>query len=193
MLSPVPCVMVTCGTMEGEKNIITVAWTGTVNTDPPMTYISVRKERYSYHMIKDSGEFGINLVTVDLVRAADWCGVRSGRDFDKFEETGLHAVKAEKIKAPLIEESPLSLECRVREIKELGSHHMFLADIDNVSVSADLIDGTGKLRLDRAGLAAWSHGEYFGLQPHPLGGFGFSVMKKKTKKKRNRKKGRQSR
>lgn len=182
MLAPVPVIMATCGTAAGRKNIITIAWTGIVNTDPPMTYISVREDRCSYRLICENRTFAINLVTEELVWAADWCGVRSGREYDKFRETGLHWITA-KTGVPLLEESPLRLECCVRQDIPLGTHHMFLAEIVNVSVQETLLDETGRLRLDRAGLVAWNHGEYFRLQKMPLGKFGFSVMKEKTKRR----------
>lgn len=178
-LAPIPPVMVTCGTMS-TSNIITIAWTGIVNTIPPMTYISVRKQRHSYEIIKQSGEFVINLTTKDLVRAADFCGVRSGASVDKFKEMKLNKGAVSVLECPCIEESPLNLECRVKQIIELGSHDMFLAEIIAVNVASDLIDETGKLRLDKAGLCAFAHGEYFELGKS-LGTFGFSVQKKKVR------------
>ncbi|MEA4922286.1 MAG: flavin reductase family protein [Eubacteriaceae bacterium] len=183
MLNPVPVVMVSCGDADGEKNIITIAWTGIVNSIPPMTYVSVRKERYSHHMIEESGEFVINLVTEELAFSADWCGVRSGKDFDKFKEQELTPEKCREVSCPAIAESPLSLECRVTEVHEYGSHDMFVAEIVNVTADEKLIDGSGRIRLDKAGLVAYSHGEYFGLKRSPLGRFGYSVMKSSTKKK----------
>lgn len=182
MLNPVPAVMVSCG-LGDESNIITVAWTGIVNSEPPMTYVSVRKERHSHHLIKESGEFVINLITEDLAFATDYCGVRSGKDIDKFKEMKLTPLKAEKVGCPVIKESPVNLECRVREIHEYGSHDMFVADIVNVQVNEELMDEKGRIRLDLAGLVAYNHGEYFGLKKNPLGKFGFSVMKAKTKKR----------
>jgi len=182
MLNPVPAVMVSCGNGD-EKNIITVAWTGIVNSEPPMTYVSVRKERYSHHLIKDSGEFVINLVTEDLAFATDYCGVRSGKDVDKFREMKLTPLDGEKVGCPVIKESPVNLECKVREIHEYGSHDMFVADIVNVQVNEELLDEKGRIRLDLAGLVAYNHGEYFGIKKSPLGKFGFSVMKAKTKKR----------
>ena len=153
MLNPVPAVMVSCG--EGnEKNIITIAWTGIINSDPPMTYISVRKERYSYDIIRKTGEFVINLTTRKLAYATDYCGVRSGRDVDKFREQNLTPDSSRVVKCPSIKESPVSIECRVKEIKELGSHDMFIADIVSVSADENLMDEDGRLRLDRAGLIA---------------------------------------
>jgi len=182
MLNPVPAVMVSCS--DGEKdNIITVAWTGIVNSEPPMTYVSVRKERFSHDMIKNSGEFVINLTTEELAFATDFCGVRSGRDLDKFKEMKLTPVKGEKVDCPVIKESPVNIECKVREIHEYGSHDMFVADIVNVQVDDSVIDEKGRFRLDKAGLVAYNHGEYFGLKKQPLGKFGYSVMKAKTKKR----------
>ena len=183
MVYPVPAAMVTCGSSPETYNIITIAWTGTINTQPAMTYISVRNERHSYDLIKDSGEFVINLTTEDLVKATDFCGVRSGRDMNKFEATGLTPIAATHVKAPLIEESPVSIECRVTEVKELGSHDMFLAEVLAVHVDEQYIDETGKFHLDRSRPICYSHGAYFGLG-QKLGTFGYSVMKKKTKKRR---------
>lgn len=182
MLNPVPAVMVSCGTEE-EHNIITVAWTGIVNSEPPMTYVSVRKQRYSHDMIAKTGEFVINLTTENLAFATDYCGVRSGRDVDKFKEQNLTPVKGEKVSCPVIKESPVNLECKVVEVHEYGSHDMFVAEIVNVQVDESLMDEKGRIRLDQAGLVAYNHGEYFGLKKHPIGKFGFSVMKAKTKKR----------
>ena len=177
LLSPVPPAMISCSNGE-EDNIITIAWTGIVNTVPPKTYISVRPSRHSYGMIKDSGEFVINLTTSALVRSADWCGVYTGAKVDKFKRCGLTKEAASEVGCPMIAESPLSLECRVTDVIPLGSHHMFLADIVAVDVDESLIDEKGKLRLDRAGLAAYSHGDYFELGKR-IGSFGFSVKKKR--------------
>lgn len=182
MLNPVPVVMVSCGT-EKERNIITVAWTGIVNSDPPMTYVSVRKERHSHHLIKESGEFVINLCTEELAFATDYCGVKSGKDMDKFREQGLTPGPAEKVSCPVIAQSPVNLECKVREIHEYGSHDMFVAEIVNVQADAELMDEKGRLRLDQAGLVCYNHGEYFGLKKQPLGKFGYSVMKPKTRRR----------
>ena len=159
MLYPLPAVMVSCA-REGEKpNIITVAWTGTICSDPVMAYISVRPERYSYNIIKETGEFVINLTTEDLARATDYCGVRSGRDHDKFTEMGLTAVQASKLEhAPLIAESPVNIECRVREVIPLGSHDMFIADVVAVNVSEKYMNETGKFELNNTGLMVYSHG-----------------------------------
>ncbi|MBQ7046375.1 MAG: flavin reductase family protein [Oscillospiraceae bacterium] len=179
LLSPVPPAMVSCGTLD-KPNIITIGWTGIVNTKPPMTYISVRPERYSYDIIKMSGEFVINLTTSKLVKKADFCGVRTGAKIDKFKKCGLHATPAQKISAPIIEECPLSLECVVKQIIPLGTHDMFLAEIVGADIDERLIDSKGKLNLQQAGLAAYSHGEYFSLG-RKLGDFGFSVRKKPRK------------
>ena len=163
MIYPLPAVMVSCQ-REGEKpNIITVAWTGTVCTNPPMVYISVRPQRYSYDILDETGEFVINLTTKELARATDYCGVRSGRDVDKFKETGLTAVEATKVKAPLIAEAPVNIECRITEKKELGSHHMFLAEVLAVHVDEKYLDENGKFQLNKSGLIAYSHGEYLDL------------------------------
>lgn len=183
MVYPVPAVMVSCGSSPETHNIITIAWTGTINTSPAMTYISVRKERHSYDLIKESGEFVINLTTEELVKATDFCGVRSGRDFNKFEQMKLTAIEATHVKAPLIKESPVNIECRVTEIKELGSHDMFLAEVLAVHVDEKYIDEKGKFHLDKSKPICYSHGGYFGLGEQ-LGSFGYSVMKKKTKQKR---------
>ncbi len=183
MLSPVPPTMVSCGDIEGESNILTVAWTGIVNTVPPKTYISVRPQRHSYNIIKESGEFVINLTTASLVRTADYCGVFTGAKVDKFEKCRLTKEKASKVSCPMIGESPLSLECKVTEIIELGSHHMFLADIVAVNVSEELLGKDGRLCLERADLCAYAHGDYFALGKK-LGSFGFSAAKKKSKRKK---------
>ncbi len=177
MLYPVPVVMVSCA-KEGEKpNIVTVAWTGTICSDPVMVSISVRPERHSYRIIRDTGEFVINLTTKELTYATDWCGVKSGRDVDKFAEMKLTAGTAKHLNyAPIIEESPVNLECRVTEVKELGSHHMFLAEVVGVQVSGKYMDASGKFELNSTDLVAYSHGEYFVLG-EKLGKFGYSVKK----------------
>ncbi len=177
MLYPVPAVMVSCK-REGERpNIITVAWAGTVNTNPPMVSISVRPERYSYNIIKETGEFVINLVTKELVYATDFCGVRSGKDVDKFSEMKLHETESKEIKAPGIAESPVNIECRVVSEQPLGSHTLFLAEVVNVQVDDRYMDEKGRFDLNASGLTAYSHGEYFELGKK-LGKFGFSVNKK---------------
>lgn len=183
MLNPVPAVMVSCGDINGEYNVLTIAWTGIVNSKPPMTYISVRPERYSHDIIKNSGEFVINLTTEQLTRATDYCGVRSGRDENKFKTQNLTPVPADNVKCPMIDESPVNIECRVTEVKELGSHNMFMAEILAVHVDESLIDNKGRIALEKAGLISFSHGEYFALRKSPLGRFGYSVMKKKTRKR----------
>lgn len=180
--SPLPPTLVTCE-FEGVKNVFTVAWTGILNTQPPVTYISVREERFSFDIIKNSGEFVINLPTAKLVKAVDYCGVKSGRNEDKFKQTGLHTSKGQKVKAPIISECPVNIECKVRQIIPLGSHHMFMADIVGIDAAKELIDEKGRLALDKAGLLAYAHGEYFALG-NKLGNFGFSVRKKKKKSKR---------
>lgn len=181
MLYPLPAVMVSCA-REGEKpNIITLAWVGTVCSDPVMVSISVRPERYSYDIIRDTGEFVINLTTRELAYATDYCGVKSGRNVDKFADLHLTAQKAEKLKAaPLIGESPVNLECKVTEVRELGSHHMFLAEVLAVDVAEDYLDEDGKFHLNETGLLAYSHGEYFTLGEQ-CGSFGYSVRKKRKK------------
>ena len=182
MLSPVPAVMASLG--EGdEANIITIAWTGIINSRPPMTYISVRKERHSHDILMKTGEFVINLTTETILRQTDWCGVRSGRDFDKWKETGLTKEPASVVKCPMIAESPVNLECRVTEVKELGSHDMFMAEIVKVHVDDSIIDEDGHFDVVRAGLLAYIHGHYYTVNIKPLGRFGFSVMKPKTKKR----------
>ena len=179
MLYPLPAVMVSCADASGASDIVTVAWTGTICTNPPMLYVSIRPERASYQLIRESGEFVVNLTTRRLQRACDWCGVRSGRDYDKWAECGLTPAPAAKLElAPVIAESPVNIECRVTEVKELGSHHMFLASVEAVQVDESLVDAWGRLDLARAGLTAYSHGEYFELGQR-LGTFGYSVRKKK--------------
>ena len=184
MLYPLPAVMVSVGNKQGETNIITVAWTGTICTNPAMVYISVRPERYSYQMIKESGEFVINLTTEKLVKATDYCGVKSGRDVDKWKEMNLHQVKAETLEySPLILESPVNIECKVVEIKELGSHHMFLANVTAVHADEAYLNEQNKFELNNTGLFAYSHGEYLGLGKK-LGTFGYSIRKKAKKNKK---------
>lgn len=181
MIYPLPAVMVSCGDSEENYNIITIAWTGTLCSDPPMCYISVRKERHSHHLIKSTGEFVINLTTRDLAWATDWCGVKSGREVNKFREMHLTPEPAQVVKAPLIAESPLNIECRVTEIRELGSHDMFIADVVAVDADEKLIDkSTGAFQLNHAGPLAYSHGKYYGLG-EKLGFFGYSVKKNKKR------------
>ncbi len=177
MLYPVPAVMVSCCNVKEIPNIITVAWAGTICSDPVMVSISVRPERYSYDMIKETGEFVINLTTRELTRATDWCGVKSGRDVDKFREMSLTPGLARHLDyAPIIVESPVNLECKVKEIKELGSHHMFIAEVVGVQVSEKYLDENGKFWLNNSDLVAYSHGEYFVLG-EKIGKFGYSVKK----------------
>ena len=180
LLAPVPPALITCGTPE-KPNIMTAAWTGIINTKPPKTYVSIRPERYSYSIIKETGECVINLTTASLVRTADFCGVRSGRDIDKFEKCGIHPLASTAVTAPSLAESPLSLECKVFDIISLGSHDMFLFDVMAVTAEENLIDEKGRLCLEKCGLAAYAHGDYFALGKK-LGDFGFSVRKKKKRK-----------
>lgn len=189
MVYPLPAVMVSTADREGNDNIITVAWTGTVCTNPAMLYISVRPERYSYHMLRESGEFVVNLTTEKLAKATDWCGVRSGRDFDKWKEMHLTRGKTEKLTyAPIIQESPVNIECKVTEVQELGSHHMFLAKVGAVQVDESYMNETGKFELNDTQLLAYSHGEYYTLGKK-LGTFGYSVRKQTAGKKKKNKKG----
>lgn len=178
MLYPLPAIMVSCGRKGEKPNIITLAWTGTVCSDPVMVSISVRKERYSYDIIRETGEFVINLTTEKLAYATDYCGVRSGRDHDKFREMKLTASPASKLSCPIIAESPVNIECKVREVIPLGSHDMFLADVVAVDVSEEYMDENGKFDLNGTDLMVYSHGEYFKLG-RKIGQFGYSVKKKK--------------
>lgn len=179
VLYPVPAVMVSCGDINKNPNIITIAWIGTISSNPPMTYISVRPDRYSYDLIKESGEFVINLTTEDLTRACDFCGVRSGRDINKFKEMNLTPAKASVVSAPIIYESPVNIECKVKEIIKLGgSHDMFLSDVVSVNVSDEYMDETGKFHFDRTNPICYSHGQYYALGKC-IGKFGYSVQKTK--------------
>lgn len=187
MLYPVPAVMVSVADLQGNTNIITVAWTGTVCSDPAMLYISVRPERHSYHMIKETGEFVVNLTTKELARATDYCGVRSGKGVDKWSEMNLTPGKAQKVSAPIIEESPVNIECKVVEVKELGSHHMFLAEVVAVNVDGSYMNENGKFQLNQTGLIAYSHGEYLETGK-TLGTFGYSVKKPSLSKRPGQKK-----
>lgn len=182
LLAPVPPVLVSCGNME-KPNLITIAWAGTINSDPVRVSISVRPERYSHGLITESGEFVINLPTQKILRAVDWCGVKSGRDVDKFKEMGLTAVPGSAVNAPVLAESPVNLECRVFQTIPLGSHDLFLADVVAVDVDEDLLDEAGRLRLDKAGLAAYVHGTYYALGKQ-LGTFGYSVRKKPARRRK---------
>lgn len=176
-LAPVPAALVACGGGAWRPNLITVAWTGIVCSKPPMVSIAVRPERYSYDIIKATGEFSINLPTGKMARPVDWCGVVSGRDRDKFAGSGLTPMAGSGIAAPIVAECPLSLECRVTQVLELGSHHLFLAEIVAVQVSEELIDAKGRLQLEKDGLLSFAHGHYYDLGPC-LGHFGFSVRRK---------------
>ena len=178
MLYPLPAVMVSCQRPGEKPNIITLAWVGTVNSDPPMVSISVRPGRYSYDIIRETGEFVINLTTESLVKATDYCGVRSGRDVDKYKEMGLTPCESKEINVPGIAESPVCMECRVKQEIPLGSHTMFIAEVVAVSVDEKYMNETGKFSLDQTGLIAYSHGEYLTLGDK-IGSFGYSVRKKK--------------
>jgi flavin reductase (DIM6/NTAB) family NADH-FMN oxidoreductase RutF len=181
MLYPVPAVMVSCQSENQPANIITIAWTGTVCTNPPMVYISVRPERHSYKIIQESGEFVINLTTQKLAKATDYCGVKSGRDVDKWKEMSLHQGASQTVHAPAIQESPIHIECKVQQILPLGSHHMFLANVTGVQVDPVYLDEKGKLHMEKMNLVAYSHGEYYALGDF-LGKFGYSVQKVKNRK-----------
>ena len=184
MLYPVPAVLVSCRDNEGNDNVLTVAWAGTICSDPAMLSISVRKERHSYNMIRESGVFVVNLTTKKLVRAADYCGVKSGKDEDKFKTAHLTKGEAEKINAPIIMESPVNIECKVKQVLELGSHDMFIAEVVNVQVSEDYMDEKGAFHLENTELVAYSHGVYYELG-RELGTFGYSVRKPASVKVRN--------
>ena len=189
LLAPVPSVMVSCGTYE-EPNIITIAWTGIINSDPPMTYISVQRSRYSHDIIEQSGEFVINLVPANLAKAMDYCGVRSGRDVDKFGSQGLTREEADTVSAPLIAESPVNIECKVTDIKRMPTHDMFMAEITAVHIDEKYVDEKGAYDFGAMDLVAFNHGKYYRLLPEEIGTFGFSVMKPKTVKRRNAEKAR---
>ena len=179
LIYPLPAVLISCGSNEKEYNLLTISWVGTICTNPPMCYISVRPERHSYDIIKKNKEFVINLTNEEMAFATDWCGVRSGKDYNKFKEMKLTPAKSEFINAPIIKESPLSLECKVKEIIKLGSHDMFIADIVNVQADSRYINSeTGEFKLSEAKLIAYSHGHYYKLGEE-IGKFGWSVKKKK--------------
>ena len=179
MIYPLPAVLVSCGNTPERRNLITVAWTGTICTNPAMCYISIRPERHSYDIIKEEMEFTINLTTEAMARATDWCGVRSGRDFDKWKETGLTPMPGVKVSCPYVEEAPLSIECRVKEIIKLGSHDMFIAEVLNVLADEKYMDSeTGAFDLAKALPISYSHGGYY-TQGEKIGGFGWTVKKKK--------------
>ncbi|PHU41581.1 flavin reductase [Pseudobutyrivibrio ruminis] len=181
MIYPLPAVLVTCRSKSGEDNVFTVAWTGTVCTNPPMAYISVRPSRYSYNMIKETGEFVINLTTEEMAKATDYCGVTSGRDVDKFQRCGLHKEEADEVNVPMLVESPVNIECRVREAHEYGSHTMFVADVICVHADEKYMNESGRFELEKSNPLSYSHGTYFGLTS-PKGTFGYSVKKGKKKK-----------
>ena len=181
MIYPLPAVLVSCGSTPQRRNLITVAWTGTICTNPAMCYISIRPERYSYDIIKDEMQFTINLTTAEIARATDWCGVKSGREFDKWKEMNLTPVDGVGVSCPHIAESPISIECRVKEIVPLGSHHMFIAEVVNVLADEKYLDAeTGAFDMGRAGLINYSHGAYY-MQGAKIGKFGWTVQKKKKK------------
>jgi flavin reductase (DIM6/NTAB) family NADH-FMN oxidoreductase RutF len=183
LTAPLPVVMVSCGDMD-RSNIITVAWTGIINSHPPVTYVSVRKERYSHDIIAEKGEFVINLTNTDLVKAMDYCGVKSGRDVDKFSEMKLTREAGDEVSAPMIAESPVNLECRVMEVKEFPSHDMFIAEIVAVHVDEKYVDENGAYDYGAMDLVSFSHGKYYRMRPEALGFFGYSIMKPKTAKRR---------
>ncbi len=180
---PIPAVMVSCGTME-KSNIITVAWTGVINTNPAMVYISIKPERYSYNLIKDQKEFVINLTTKDLARSTDWCGVVSDAKYDKFKEMNLHKEKAKFVKCPTIKESPILIECKVKEIKNLGSHHMFISEVLAINVDKKYINEKGSFDISKCNLISYSNGGYY-AQGKKIGKFGYSVKKNKNKRQKN--------
>lgn len=182
IIYPLPAVLVSCGENPEEYNMITIAWTGTINSDPPMCYISVRPGRHSYEIIKRTGEFVINLTTEKLAKATDWAGCRSGRKYDKWKELNLTAAPAKVVKAPIIEESPVNIECRVKDIVELGSHHMFISEVVSVSVDDEFLNEKQAFSFSKANPLVYSHGHYFGLGKK-IGKFGWSVEKKKKNKK----------
>ena len=185
MLFPLPPVMVTCGTME-KPNVLTVAWTGIINSEPPLTYISVRPSRYSHDIIKNAGEFVINISTLELAKACDYCGVRSGKNTDKFKDMGLEIEPCTKVKAPMLKKAPVSLECKIIETKTFGTHDMFMAEIVNVNIDDKYLEEDNRLALEKAGLLVFAHGRYYTMG-RDLGGFGFSVNKKRLKKLQNKK------
>jgi len=180
---PIPAVMVSCGDME-KSNIITVAWTGILNTNPAKVYISVRPERYSYKLIKEKGEFVINLTNKELTYATDWCGVNTGAKVDKFKEMKLTKEKCEFVSCPSIKESPVSIECKVSEIKEYGTHHMFIADVLSIDSDEKYINEKGAFDISKCNLIAYANGGYYELG-RKIGKFGYSVKKKKKNTKKN--------
>ena len=183
MVYPLPAALISCGIFGGKINLLTVSWLGTICSDPPMCYISVRPNRFSHEMISETGEFVINLTTADMAKATDWCGVKSGRDHDKFKECALTPVPATIVQCPIVSEAPISIECKVKEILPLGSHDMFIADVVNIIADDRYIDPeTGAFSLAASGIIAYSHGSYYSLGKR-IGKFGWSVMKDKTKRR----------
>ena len=186
ILNPVPVVLITSKNNEGKTNVFTVGWTGTINTKPPMLYISIRPERLSYEYIKESMEFVVNLPSSDMVKKVDYCGVRSGKTNDKITEMGFTLKESLNISTSYIEECPINIECKVTSIVPLGTHDMFIAEVLGSHVNEDLLDEKGKICFENANMMAYCHGEYFPLSKKPIGSFGFSVMKKKTKTRRRK-------
>jgi len=184
ILNPVPVVLITSKNADGKTNVFTVGWTGTINTKPPMLYISIRPERLSYEYIKESMEFVVNLPSSDLVKKVDYCGVRSGKKNDKITEMGFTLKESLNVSVPYIDECPVNIECKVKNIIPLGTHDMFIAEVVASHVNEDLLDEKGKIHFENANMMSYCHGEYFPLSKKPIGSFGFSVMKKKTKKRR---------
>ena len=184
ILNPVPVVLITSKNSAGKTNVFTVGWTGTINTKPPMLYISIRPERLSYEYIKESMEFVVNLPSSDLVKQVDYCGVRTGKKNDKITEMGFTLKEGHNVLTPYIDECPVNIECTVKSIIPLGTHDMFIAEVVASHVNEDLLDEKGKIHFENANMMSYCHGEYFPLSKKPIGSFGFSVMKKKTKKRR---------
>ncbi len=183
LMAPLPAVMVSCGDMD-NSNILTIAWTGIINSNPPMTYISVQPIRHSFDIIKLCGEFVINLVDENLTKAMDYCGVKSGRDVDKFKEMRLTKEKADEVDCPMIAESPVNIECKVTEVKGLGSHYMFMAEIVAVHIDDKYVDDKGAYNYGKMNLVAFNHGKYYAIDSEPIGFFGYSIMKPKTAKRK---------
>lgn len=186
MLNPVPAVLITSKNSEEKVNVFTVAWIGTACTNPPMITVAIKPERLSYEYIKENGEFVVNLPSKSMVKAVDLCGVKSGRTINKIEDLNFTLEKSENISVPYIDNCPISLECKVKDIIPLGSHHLFLAQVLCVHIDEDLIDKKGKIHYEKADLICYSHGEYFGLSKNPIGDFGFSVKRKRKKSKTKR-------
>ena len=185
LMAPLPTVMVSCGDME-NSNIITIAWTGIINSEPPMTYVSLQRSRHSYEIIKERGEFVINVTTEELCKAMDFCGVKSGRDVDKFEHLHLTKEAADAVACPLIGESPVNIECKVCDVKEMGTHVMFMAEIVAVHVDEKYVDDKGAYNYGDMNLVAFNHGKYYKIDKKPLGFFGYSIMKPKTAKRKRK-------